>query len=245
MNKAEYFLRKHSGTILTIIGSTGVVATAILSVKAVPKAEALLTDAYNKKGAPLTTAEKIRASWKAYIPAGVTGISTIACIFGINYLSTRNQASLMSAYALLDNTFKEYRNKVNDIYGEDADSKVKAAIVESKEDYDLPLEDDKLLFFDWHSMRHFTSTMSHVMQAECAFLELIRGKGYATMNEYYSLLGLPPVSFGETLGWFDYERIDPYRCEELEFHYEEMTMKNGMKCWVIDTNLPPTTDFIL
>ena len=119
MNNLNLFLKRNSSTILTVLGSAGVVATAVLSVKAVPKANKLLDEAYNKKGDALTTAEKIKAAWIAYVPAAITGVSTVACIFGINYLSVRNQASLMSAYALLDNTFKDYRGMANEVYGED------------------------------------------------------------------------------------------------------------------------------
>ena len=82
------FLRRHSSTILTVMSATGVVATAILSVRAVPKAEELLIEAYNKKGDALTTTEKIKAAWIAYVPPALVGVSTIACIFGANILKS-------------------------------------------------------------------------------------------------------------------------------------------------------------
>jgi len=243
MNKLELFLKRNSSTILTVIGATGVVATAVLSAKAVPKAIKLLDEARNKKGDTLTTTEKIKATWTAYVPAVITGASTIACIFGINYLSVKNQASLMSAYALLDNTYKEYRNAAKNVYGDDADAKIKSEIVKMNvEDMDLPT--GTILFFDFQSMRHFISTIEKVEQAEYDFLDILHRRGYATMNEYYALLGLPPVDFGDRLGWIDSEHIGPYGCEELEFYYEQTIMKNGMQCCTIDVNLPPSSELI-
>lgn len=240
------FLGKHSSTILTVLGATGVVATAILTAKAVPKAEEMLTEAYNKKGDALTTAEKIKASWKAYIPAALTGASTIACIFGINYLNTRNQASLMSAYALLDNTFKDYRNKANEVYGEDADSNIQHAVMKSKFDEGMELHpDEAVLFFDHHSMRYFESTMENVKKAEQEFLEEFHARGYSCLNEYYDKLGIPRMSYGYQLGWFDLESNDPYNCKELEFIYEEVPIKEDLTCWMVYTNIPASYDYIL
>ena len=246
MNNLNLFLKRNSSTILSILGAAGVVATAVLSVKAVPKAEKMLEDAYNKKGDALTTAEKIKASWTAYVPAALTGASTIICIFGINYLSVRNQASLMSAYGLLDNAFKDYRDKANEVYGEDADNNIKTAVMRSKFDEGLELHPDKaLLFYDHHSMRYFESTMEQVKKAEEEFLEDFHARGYSCLNEYYDRLGIPRMSYGYQLGWFDLETNDPYNCQELEFMYDEVTVKDDLKCWVISTNMPASYDYIL
>ena len=151
MNKTEVFLRKHSSTILTVLGSVGVVATSALAVKATPKALQLIEDAKEEKGDELTVGETIKAAWKPYIPATIVGTSTIACIFGINYLSTKNQATLMSAYALLDSSYKEYREKVEELYGEDSDLNVKKEIVKAKYNTleDVYEEEGKELFFDY------------------------------------------------------------------------------------------------
>lgn len=246
MNKLDLFLKRNSSTILTILGAAGVVATAVLTAKAVPKAEELKNEAYNQKGDALTTAEKIKASWTAYIPAAITGASTIACIFGINYLSVKNQASLMSAYALLDNTFKDYRSKANEVYGEDADKNIGNAVMRAKFDDGMELHpDEALLFYDHHSMRYFESTMEVVKRAEKEFLEDFHIRGYSCLNEYYDRLGIPRMSYGYQLGWFDLESNDPYNCPELEFVYEETTVKDDLKCWVIYTNIPASYDYIL
>ena len=57
----------------------------------------------------------------AYIPAVLTGLATISCIVGMNRVSYTKQASLMSAYAYLNNSYEEYRRKVKEVFGEDAD----------------------------------------------------------------------------------------------------------------------------
>ena len=244
-DKMNRFLRQHSSTILTVMSATGVVATAVLSIRAVPKAEELLVKAYNKKGDALTTAEKIKASWIAYVPPALVGVSTIACIIGANILNTKHQASLMSAYALLDRTCKEYRDKVSETIGEDAVTKLEHEIIRSKFTSDMMPEENMELFFDYQSKRFFESTMNDVIRAENEFLDMFHEKGYSSLNQYYDILGIPRVEYGFQLGWFDLENNDPYNCRELEFNYEEITIRDTLKCWIITTNMPASYDYII
>lgn len=155
----------HVSTVLTCLGAIGVAATSIMVAKAAPKASKLLEEAKKEKGEKLTKTEVVKTSAPVYIPAIVTGTLTIACIFGANVLNKRQQASLMSAYALLDNTFKGYRCKVNEIYGEDADERVAKELAQDQYERfeDIP-KDEELLFYDLNSLQYFTSTLDEVVQ---------------------------------------------------------------------------------
>lgn len=246
MNKTQMFLKRHSSTILTVFGAAGVVGTTILAVRATPKALKLLEEARTDKGEDLTIIETIKVAWKPYIPTAFVGLSTIACLFGANYLNTKSQASLMSAYALLDRTYKEYKEQVEDTYGKDISNKLEHEIVKAKYDEGLGFADDALLFFDYQSMQFFESTMQAVLHAENEFLEMFNARGYACLNEYYDILGIPRVNYGYQLGWFCMlENNDPYNCRELTFDYEEITVGDGRPCWVIHTSIPPTFDYVL
>lgn len=244
MNRVELFLKKHSSTILTVIGAGGVIGTSVLAVRATPKALELIKKASEEKGEKLTKMETVKIAWKPYVPAIVTGASTIACIFGANYFNSKNQASLMSAYALLDRSYKEYQNKVNEVYGEDADANVKQEIALSKMDDTIP-SDGKQLFFDQHSMHFFESTFDEVHAAEEVFLEILNYRGYASVNEFYDLLGIPHVEFGWQLCWWALEQNDPWRCNELEFIHYTARRTDGATCCIIDTTMSPTMDNIL
>lgn len=104
-------LKKASPTILTCIGAAGVVATAVLAVKATPKADSLIKadSRRNHDGDPYaaTKLEAVKSCWKCYIPAAATGVATIICIFGANTLNKKQQASLASAYALVNRSYTE------------------------------------------------------------------------------------------------------------------------------------------
>lgn len=165
VNVSKSFLKRNASTILTCIGAAGVIATSIAAVKATPKAEMLLREAEEEKGENLTTLEKIQIAGPVYIPSLLIGASTIACIFGANILSARQQATLMSAYGLLDASYKEYSKKVKELYGEEADNKVKEEV--TKEHYtEIPetIPEGKQLFFDFKTLNYFESTMDEVLQ---------------------------------------------------------------------------------
>lgn len=165
VNVSKSFLKRNASTILTCLGAAGVIATSITAVRATPKAELLLKEAKEEKGENLTTLEKIQTAGPAYIPSLLIGVSTIACIFGANVLNTRQQATLMSAYGLLETSYKEYSKKVKELYGEEADNKVKEEV--TKEHYtEIPetIPEGKQLFFDFKTLNYFESTMDEVLQ---------------------------------------------------------------------------------
>lgn len=146
MNKSKI------STVLTIVSAIGVVGTSILVAKETPKAIQLLKKEEEEKGEKLTTLEVVKIAGPAYVPAIIVGASTIACIFGANILNKQHQASLMSAYALLDRSYKDYRDKSNDICDEESES------------FDDEITDDVVTFFDFNNLRYFEAPMSDVIQ---------------------------------------------------------------------------------
>ena len=161
------FLKRHSSTILTVMGAIGVVATAVIAVKDTPKALRILDEAEQEKGEELTVKEKIITAGPVYIPA--VGVSTIACIFGANVLNKRNQAALMSAYALLDQSYKDYKRKVVDIYGEDADKRIIEEVTKEEleprdntDDTDDNDDSNVVTIFDGTTMRSFESVLDRI-----------------------------------------------------------------------------------
>lgn len=155
-----------ASTLLTCIGIVGVIATAIMAAENSNKARDLLIEAEIDKGDDLTTKEKVMVAAPAYIPTVVVAGATIACALGANILNKRSQASLASAYALLDTSYKEYRRKVEELYGEGADSAVMAEV--AKDDYEEdPIEElpeGELLFWDSSCRRYFRATLDQVLQ---------------------------------------------------------------------------------
>lgn len=244
LRSSKLFLKRNSSTILTVVGATGVIATSVMAVKATPKALAMIEKAKEEKGEDLTKLETIKVAGPAYIPAAIAGISTIACIFGANILNKRQQAALMSAYALIDNSYKEYKNKVEELYGDGANSQIRSEIAKDKyEENDISKNDGKELFFDAFSSRYFESTMEDVIKAEYDLNRILAADYGVYLNEFYELLGLEAVDYGNYLGWSSCELVETYWSSWVDFNHEKITMDDGLECTIITMVMEPTFDF--
>lgn len=241
---SKLFFKRNGSTILTCVGGVGVVATAIMSVKATPKALTLLENAKEEKGEELTKLETVKVAGPAYIPAIVTGAATIACIFGANILSNHQQAALMSAYALLDNSYKEYKDKVQELYGEDADGRVREELAKDKyEEGKFTLEGDNKLFFDEYSGEYFESTLEDVVRAEYILNRDLSYHGYATLNEFYALLKLPETEYGDILGW-NADMINEMQWYKwVEFNHRKVILDDGLECYILEIMTEPVPNF--
>lgn len=242
---SKVFLKKNASTILTCAGGVGVVATAVLAVKATPKALERIETAKKEKGEPLSKWETVQVAGPAYIPAVVTGASTVACIFGANILNKRQQAALMSAYAFLDNSYKEYKAKVGEVYGEEANAHIKEEIVRDKYiDDEIRLEDtNKELFYDMFSERYFESTMADVIKAEYEINKKISNFGGAYVNEFYELLDIPQLDYGASMGWSTGSLMSIKWNQWLDFEHKKVTMDDGLECCIITMAVEPMFDY--
>lgn len=244
LRRTKLFANRHGGTILTCVGGAGVITTAVLAVKATPKALTSIDHAEEAKGEKLTKLEIVKVAGPSYIPAIASGLGTLVCIFGANALNKRQQAALISAYAFLDNAHKEYKKKVVDLYGEEADAEVRAAIAKDKyEKANVVLDDDRKLFFDDFSGRYFESTSADVIRAEYEVNKKISLYGGAEVNEFYELLGIPQLDALRRMGWSTGGLMADTWKDWLEFKHDKVVMDDGLECTIISTWPEPMFDY--
>lgn len=245
----QLFLKRNSSTILTCVGAVGVAVTAIMAVKATPKAITLLENAKEKKGEKLTKWETVKTAGPVYIPTVVTGAATVACIFGADVLNKRQQAALISAYALLDQSYKNYKSKVDELYGKEAGEKVRESI--AKDEYEEQKEDivktengDKQLFYDFYSGRYFESTNADVIWAEYEANRAMSMYGGIGLNTFYDLLGLEELPEYEEIGWSAAQMADTYWEYWIEFDHEKTTIDDDLECTIIHMPLEPLMGYL-
>ena len=242
VRSSQLYLKRNASTILTIVGGAGVVTTTVLGIKATPKALSLLDNAKQEKGEDLTKLEKVKVAAPVYIPTMVSGVATLTCIFGANVLNKRNQASLTSAYALLDSSYKEYKNKVVELYGEDANDHVKDEIAKDKYE-EVETKDDEQLFYDDFSNRYFISTPAKVMQAEYNVNRDIHMRGWAELNDFYDWLGIEDFEEDYGLGWSEGGNYEYYWQAWVDFNHRTVIMDNGTKYTAIMMFQEPYPDY--
>lgn len=249
------FIKRNVSTILTCLGGVGVVATTITAVKATPKALRLIEEAEQNKGEELTKWEKTKIAAPTYAPSALLGLTTLACIVGSNVLNQKAQASIMSAYALLDQSYKDYRRKFKELYGEEQDQEITNAIaIEKAEDIgvrgsylgtncDLSLEEsnsEPQVFYDEHSGRYFESTVEQVLTAEYHLNRNYILRGYSYLNEFYEFLGIEETDYGSVLGWAPNDDGMYW----IDFNHRKLESDEGKDVYIIEMPFEPTYDFL-
>ena len=251
---ARLFMKRNASTILTCLGGIGVVTTTVMAVKATPKALQLIEEAEKEKGEKLTTWETVKTTAPTYIPTVLFGVGTVACIFGANILNKRQQASLMSAYALLDESYNKYRRKVVELYGKETHEEIVNAIaVEEAKDIGITAESlcantcltsdeacgDPVLFYDEWSHRYFESTIEQVIAAQYHANRNLVLRGYVLLNELYEFLGLKPTDYGNAVGW----AVEDDFCW-IDFNQNKVLIDDDIECYIIETPWGPSPDFL-
>lgn len=246
------FWRHYGSTVLSVAGGVGVILTAVTAVKATPKALEVLEEAKEKKGSELTRLEKVKIATPTYIPSILIGVGTITCIFGANVMSKRHQAALVSAYTLVDTSFKEYKNKLKELYGEETHNNVIDALAIEKVDRDwtvsgayfdqscdLTTEDacgDPVLFYEENSGRYFESTIEQVLNVQYHINRNYALRGYVYLNEYFEFLGLETTDYGSVMGWAPTDDGEYW----IEFNARKTVLDDGLECIIIETPFEPT-----
>lgn len=247
---------KHSVAVLTAASVVGMTATAIAAAKAAPKAAKLLETEREAKERELSKLETVRTVWAIYLPAALIGLSTAACIVGTTVLNKKQQASIASAYALVSQSFGEYKEKVKALYGEEAHEKVLSTIAAEKckdvcissdclgkyccLDFDEDEPKNRRLFFDYFSNRYFETTVEKVIQAEYHLNRNFMLAGVISLNDFYTLLGLKPTEYGSSVGWSQCDG-DIYW---IDFHHTKAVMDDGLECCIIEFAWNPDSDFL-
>ena len=248
---SKAYLKHNSSTILTAIGILGVAATSIMTAKATIKAFEIVNEEECEKKRELTKKEIVVLAGPSYFPAILVGASTIACILGANILNKRQQAMLSSAYALVNASFKEYKDKVKELYGEETHNNITNAIAVEKAkdshvvvsylggDCDLSIDDESepRLFYDEFSGRYFETTTEQVLEAEYHLNRNYILRGYADLNEFYEFLGLEKTDYGDTLGW---EPLDE-GMYWIDFNHRKTVLEDGLECYVLEMPFEPMT----
>lgn len=204
---------KHSPEILVGLGISGMIATTVLAVRATPKALHILDEKAREEQRPVeefTNVEKVKACWKCYIPAAITGVTSAACIIGANSVNTRRNAALAAAYTLSDTALREYQEKVVETIGEKKERVVREKIAEDKIKNN-PVSNNGICVtrggdmrcYDLLSGRYFKSDIEKIKKAvnELNHTMLTDMGGYVSLNDFYDELDLSHTDIGDTMGW--------------------------------------------
>lgn len=221
LKKTKSLVVDNSPLLLTYVAVAGVVTTAILAAKAVPKAFRSIgefeNDSFVRTGMVIkpTPKELVLMSWKDFLPAGISGAVTIGAIVASNTISTKRNAALVTVYSLAETAYKEYREKVREHVGDLKAKKFKDDIAKDHL-LDVPMATSQVyitglgeqLCYDSYTGRLFKSDIETIRRAQNDINAKILRDMYASHNEFYTLIGLEKTAFGEEIGWTAEYQLD-------------------------------------
>lgn len=237
-------ISRHSPEILTGIGIAGMVTTTILAVKATPKAIKLIeAEKQAKHVDALSPVDTVKTVWKCYIPAAMTGVSSIACLIGSNAINAKRNAALTTVYTLSEMARNEYKEKVIETIGEKKERTIKEKVDAERIKKDpvskkevIITEKGTTLCYDHVFGRYFKSDIDLINRAINKINREIVINMYASLNDFYAELGLSPVEMGYDLGW----NIDD---GTIEIEPSSQLADDGTPCLVIDYSVSPKYNY--
>lgn len=247
-SKTVMKLKKHSPEILVMAGIAGTVVSAVLACKATTKVAEILdetkgtldtihegmeTGAINgqeyttedgKKDTVVVYAQTGMKLAKLYAPAIILGTLSITSILASNNILRKRNVALGAAYAAIDKSFKEYRGRVIERFGEQVDTELKYGIKAKKFEEievdpetgkekkvkktvmvaDPNLQSDYAVYYDSKSRNYETNPDYNRMflKAQQAFAnDKLQTRGHLFLNEVLDDLDLPRTPAGQIVGW--------------------------------------------
>ncbi len=247
-SKTVMKLKKHSPEILVVAGIAGTVVSAVLACKATTKVAEILdetkgtldtihegmeTGAINgqeyttedgKKDTVVVYAQTGMKLAKLYAPAIILGTLSITSILASNNILRKRNVALGAAYAAIDKSFKEYRGRVIERFGEQVDTELKYGIKAKKFEEievdpetgkekkvkktvmvaDPNLQSDYAVYFDSKSRNYETNPDYNRMflKAQQSFAnDKLQTRGHLFLNEVLDDLDLPRTPAGQIVGW--------------------------------------------
>lgn len=248
-NNAKKVVTKHGPEILTGVGIAGMITTTVLAVKATPKALALIEEEKLRRYKELeddsiTKTEIFKLCWPCYVPTAVAGIASIGCIIGASSVSARRTAALAAAYQISETALTEYREKTIETVGEKKEQIIREQ-VNQEQINKTPLTKSEVhvtgrgetLCLDPLSKRYFRHDIERIRKAENALNKRMLHDmcGSASLNEFYSELGIEETDIGDKLGWNTEHLID--------LDISPGLTDDEQPCLVIGHYHPPKWDF--
>lgn len=199
---------KHAPTILSVAGGIGAVAAVVLSTDSALRAKMALEDAKPD----ISKADKALIYVDAYAPTVLMTAATLVCIFGSNHVNQRRIAGIAGAYVLKETALKEYKDKAEDILSKGKVQKIRDEILQDHISDNPPTKSNTIanvyqdptglgLWYDQLSGRYFHSNAERIRKAALEANQMLLKNGYVSVNDFYSLIGLPDIKLGYDLGW--------------------------------------------
>ena len=261
--KAKFKVKKHSPEILVVAGVIGTVTSAVMACRATTKLSKILEEAKEtekkisegvesgyiadqeyteedgKKDLRITKVQTGLKVVKLYAPAVILGGLSITAMLTSNNILRKRNVSLAAAYAAVDKSFKEYRGRVKERFGEELDKELRYNI-KAKEIEEV-VKDEKTgkekVQKKIVNVSDFDDCSEYAKFYDCGctgwtkdpelnllFLRKqqdylnnrLKANGYLFLNDVYEALGIQKTKIGQIAGWV-YDEKNPVGDNYIDF----------------------------
>lgn len=276
-NRVGLKIKKYSPEILLAVGVVGTVATTVMACKATLKINEVLEEPkheidkiheameqgctpagkdYTKedgsKDLAIVYTQTGIEMIKLYGPTVAMGLVSVGCLLASNSIIRKRNLALAAAYTTVDKSFKDYRNRVIERFGEGLDRELKYNI-KTEEIEERVVDEDgnetverktiqvadpnayschSIVFDDgnigWDKDPELTKYF--LVQQQNYANDMLRARGHLFLNEVYDMLGAKRTKAGAEIGWF-YDENDP-------------TCSNCVDFGIFDIHKPKACDFV-
>lgn len=261
INKTIFKVKKASPDILIVVGTIGVITATVKACMDTPKAIKVIEskkgdldkiknlheqetskDEYSeedyKKDLLITYVKTGVELFVVYSPSIIIGALSLTSIWSSHHILKKRNVALTAAYTLIDKSFSEYRKRVADKIGEEAEKDIhyginKEQVIEKelnakgkekevKKNYDVV---DNLncspyaRFFDESSKSWSKDSETNLifLNSQQSFAnDRLRAYGYLFLNDVYDALGIPRTKAGQIIGWV-YDPSNPKGDNYVDF----------------------------
>lgn len=262
-HRVGFQIKKHSPEILLVTGITGVVTSAVMACKATTKVDTIIeeskksinmihegmeagnicdveyTEEDGKKDLAIVYIQTGVKFAKLYGPSVLLGLTSIGCILASNNIIHKRNVALSAAYTAIDRSFKGYRSRVIERFGENMDrelryniktQEVKETVVDEETGkkktvkstvsvVDPNTYSDYARFFDEYCAGWTKDAEYNLMflrQQQNYANELLKSRGHLFLNEVYDMLGIDRTKAGNIVGWI-YDEEHPVGDNFVDF----------------------------
>lgn len=254
-------IKKHSPEIFIGLGIVGSVVSTVLACKSTTKIDTILNESkdsiekihsaqenkalqseYSEKDArkdlTIVYAQTGIKLIKLYSPAIIVGgLSMTSILTGSNILRKRNMA-IAAAYATVDKSYKEYRKRVAERFGEQTEHEIRYNIKakefteivtnakgkEKEEKHIVDIADpnqysDFARIFDCGNIGWTKDPEYNLMflrKQQAYFNNKLIADGHVFLNDVYKELGFPVTKAGQCVGWV-YNKENPVGDNFIDF----------------------------
>lgn len=275
-------VEKHSPEILMGVGVVGVVTGTVMACRATLKLNDILEEAqetrdkikevasnpdYEDKYTEEDAKKDLTINYvqtgvkvaKLYAPAVAVGVAGVGCVLASHDIMKKRNVALSAAYLTVDKSFKEYKQRVVDRFGEEVEKEIRygikaeeiietvvdeegneTTVTETVKTMNPTLYSDYARFFDeaspcWQNDPEYNLMFLKAQQQYAN--DLLRAKGRLFLNDVYEMLGIEKTNAGQIVGWV-YDRENPNGDNFVDFGIYDMS-KERVRAFVngYETNI--------